>query len=236
MTESSGSLYDSLRQISNYGAPFKIRHKHRKRGVVSLDLLESQIRYAMENTRTCQEAARWLNIDYGTFKKYAKMYIDKESGKSLFDLHRDTNISKRRANSEKIRRQNLGAKGNKGFIKFEMKDIIAGKHPNYSFKEFKKRLLRENILPECCSNCGYSMRRDFDSQVPLVINFRDNNKSNFSLDNVRFLCYNCYFLLVGNPIGANKKYTELPDGTLVPVAQSKRYLKKIKQLAKHNDS
>lgn len=237
MNESSSSLYSSIQSISNIGAPFKLRDKKRRTmGPSSLDLLESQIRYAMENTRTCQEAARWLNIDYNTFKKYAVLYIDKDTGKNLFELHRDTNASKRRANSEKIRKANRPPVSNSRFKAYEMADIMQNKHPKYSFKLFKRRLLKEQILPECCDNCGYSMRRDFDFQVPLVLHFVDGNKQNFLKENLRLLCYNCYFLLVGNPIGANKKAVELPDGTLVPATQAKRYLKKYNQMKKMEDS
>ena len=240
MNEVSSSLYSSLHTISNYGAPFKIRHRHRSRGAAPLNLLESQIRYAMENTRTCQEAARWLNIDYNTFKRYAVLYIDKETGKNLFDLHRDNNASKRRANSEKIRREKAALRPPSSrpggrFVAYPMADIMQNKHPNYSYKDFKRRLIKENILPECCENCGYSMRRDFDYQVPLVLHFKDADKANFKLENVRLLCYNCYFLLVGNPLGANKKVVELPDGTLVPQTQAKRYLRKLKLLNKDNN-
>jgi len=239
MNETSGSLYSSLHTISDYGAPFKIRHRHRNRGVAPLNLLESQIRYAMENTRTCQEAARWLNIDYNTFKRYAILYIDKETGKNLFDLHRDTNASKRRANSEKIRREKAALRPKTDrppgrFVAYPLADIMENKYPKYPYKLFKKRLVTENILPECCENCGYSMRREFDYQVPLVLHFRDADRSNFRLENVRFLCYNCYFLLVGNPLGSNKKVVELPDGTLVPKSQAKRYLRKMNMLAKDN--
>lgn len=235
MNESSSSLYSSLHTISNIGAPFKIRDRHRKRGVISLDLRESQIRYAMENTRTCQEAARWLNIDYNTFKRYAVLYIDKDTGKNLFELHRDTNASKRRANSEKIRNQNRTNAPSR-FRAYEMSDIMENKHPGYNYKLFKHRLIKEKILPECCDNCGYSMRRDFDFQVPLVLNFIDSDRNNFRKENLRFLCYNCYFLLVGNPLGSNKKVVELPDGTLVPANQAKRYLKKYNQMKRMEDS
>ena len=52
-----------------------------------IQLTESQVRYAMENSFGNKAAARFLNIDYRTYKKYAKMYVDNESGKTLFELH-----------------------------------------------------------------------------------------------------------------------------------------------------
>jgi len=30
------------------------------------------------------------------------------------------------------------------------------------------------------------------------LNFKDNNKKNYQLDNLELLCYNCYFIYVGD--------------------------------------
>jgi len=30
------------------------------------------------------------------------------------------------------------------------------------------------------------------------MNFKDGNKKNYKLDNVELLCYNCYFLIIGD--------------------------------------
>ena len=45
-----------------------------------LNVTETEIRYAMEHTRSCAEAARFLSLSYDTFKKYAKFYVDKVTG------------------------------------------------------------------------------------------------------------------------------------------------------------
>ena len=34
--------------------------------------------------------------------------------------------------------------------------------------------------------------------MPLLLHFQDNNSNNYSLDNVQLLCYNHYFLNVGD--------------------------------------
>ena len=60
-----------------------------------LQLMESQIRYAMDNTSSNAEAAKWLHISYATFRRYAEMYIDSATGKSLFVLHKETGMAKR---------------------------------------------------------------------------------------------------------------------------------------------
>ena len=50
-------------------------HQHNKmNGRPPIHLTESQIRYAMENSYGNKAASRFLNIDYRTYTKYAKMY------------------------------------------------------------------------------------------------------------------------------------------------------------------
>ena len=58
-------------------------------------LMESQIRYAMDNTTSNAEAAKWLRVSFATWKKYAKMYIDEATGKTLYDLHKENGFAKR---------------------------------------------------------------------------------------------------------------------------------------------
>ena len=41
-------------------------------------------------------------------------------------------------------------------------------------------------------------KRVLDYRAPLLLNFIDNNKKNFALDNLEMYCYNCYFLYVGD--------------------------------------
>ena len=55
-----------------------------------MNITETEIRYAMTNTKSCSGAARFLRVSFDTFKKYAKMYKDEATGKSLFELHKNT--------------------------------------------------------------------------------------------------------------------------------------------------
>ena len=56
------------------------------RGRSALNLSESEIRYAMENTKSNSEAARFLNVSFTTYKKYAKQFIDSKSDKTLWGV------------------------------------------------------------------------------------------------------------------------------------------------------
>ena len=59
------------------------------KGRTPLNLTEAQIRYAMKNSKSNSSAARFLNVSFSTYQKYAKMHIDEETGKSLYELHKN---------------------------------------------------------------------------------------------------------------------------------------------------
>ena len=42
---------------------------------------------AMAKTRSNRSAARYLNVSYQHYKKWAKFYKDDATGKTLFELH-----------------------------------------------------------------------------------------------------------------------------------------------------
>ena len=78
--------------------------------------------------------------------------------------------------------------------------MIEGRVPidSYTPEKLKNRLIQESYLQECCSKCQFNERRVLDYKVPLILNFKDGNKKNWTLDNLELLCYNHYFLYVGN--------------------------------------
>ena len=142
---------------------------------------------AMNKTKSVRAAARYLNCSYHHLKRYMKLYVDEESGKTLFEVHK-----------------NQSGKGVPKFLKSSGKepaliDIIEGKINPASFSpdKLKYRLTTEGYLEECCGNCGFKEHRVTDHKVPLILHFRDKNKLNYNLDNIEFLCYNCYFLFIG---------------------------------------
>ena len=79
-------------------------------------------------------------------------------------------------------------------------DIIEGRIDSSHFDaaKIKDKLIAEGLIDECCSSCTFSERRVLDYRVPLLMHFKDGSKKNYKLDNVELLCYNCYFLQVGN--------------------------------------
>ncbi len=142
---------------------------------------------AMNKTKSVKAAARYLNCSYHHLKRYMKLYTDEETGKTLFEKHK-----------------NQQGKGIPKFLRSSGKepallDIIEGRIDASSFSpdKLKYRLTSEGYLEECCSNCGFEEHRITDHKVPLILHFKDKNKLNYRLENIQFLCYNCYFLFIG---------------------------------------
>jgi len=144
-------------------------------------LSKEMIVAAQANTKSNMAAARYLHVSYQHYKRYAKMY-------KLFDSHK-----------------NQSGKGIPKFLKGQGKepallDIIEGRvsAAHFSPAKIKYRLIEEGYLLEQCSMCGFQERRVLDYKMPLLLHFKDNNKSNYSKDNIELLCYNHYFLTVGD--------------------------------------
>jgi hypothetical protein len=150
---------------------------------------KEQIKAAMSQTLSVRAAARYLNCSYHHLKKWMKFYkSDKEEYDTLFDEH-----------------LNQSGKGIPKFLRGSGKepaliDIIEGRANAASFspEKIKYRLVSEGYLKEECSNCGFHERRVLDYKIPLILHFKDKNKKNYRKENIEFLCYNCYYLTIGD--------------------------------------
>ena len=148
-----------------------------------------QIKAAMSQTLSNRAAARWLNVSYIHYKKWAKIYDATEEGyPNLFEQHK-----------------NQSGKGIPKFLSNSGKepallDIIEGRVDVSSFnpEKIKYRLVTEGYLLEECNQCGFHERRVLDYKIPLLLQFKDGNKKNYRKENIDFLCYNHYYLTVGD--------------------------------------
>ena len=151
-------------------------------------LTKESILAVMAKTKSNRAGARYLNVCYTHYKNWAKFYKDEASGKTLFDLH--------------LNRQGKGISKflNHGKKDFALLDIIEGRvdPSHFNPQKIKYRLIEEGFLKEECKICGFHERRVIDYKIPLVLHFKDKNKQHYRLDNLEMLCYNCYFLSVGN--------------------------------------
>lgn len=145
---------------------------------------------AISKTSSNHAAARYLNVSFVHWKKFAKQYFDDQTGQSLFELHknqRGKGISKY-----------FG--GNASRKAAPLIDIIEGRVSavHYNPERLRRRMIQEGFLLEECHKCGFKEHRILDHKIPLLLFFKDGNKKNYKLDNVEHLCYNCYFLTVGD--------------------------------------
>jgi hypothetical protein len=152
-------------------------------------LSKEQILAAMSQTLSNKAAARWMNVSYIHYKKWAKIYDATEEGyPNLFEQHKNQagrGIPKFLSNSGK---------------EPALLDIIEGRVDVSSFspEKIKYRLVTEGYLLEECNQCGFHERRVLDYKIPLLLHFKDKNKKNYRKENIEFLCYNCYFLTIGD--------------------------------------
>ena len=144
-------------------------------------LSKDQILAAQAKTKSNMAAARYLHVSYQHYKRYAKTY-------NLFDSHK-----------------NQSGKGIPKFLKGTKKmphmlEIIEGRIAASSFdpNKLKYALIEQGYLLEECAVCSFKERRVMDYKMPLLLHFKDNNSNNYSLDNIQLLCYNHYFLTVGD--------------------------------------
>ena len=144
-------------------------------------LSKEQIVAAQGKTKSNMAAARYLHVSYQHYKRYAKLY-------KLFENHK-----------------NQSGKGIPKFLSNGKKDpalldIIEGRVNAASFSpaKLKYRLIEEGYLLEECAICSFKERRVLDYKMPLLLHFKDNNSNNYSIGNIQLLCYNHYFLTVGD--------------------------------------
>jgi hypothetical protein len=183
---------------------------------------------AMNKTKSNLAASRFLNVSYQHYKKWAKLY-DSKTHKSLFEEH-----------------LNPSGKGIPKFLRVGGKepallDIIEGRANASSFspEKIKYRLITEGYLEEKCTQCGFQERRVLDYKIPILLHFKDNNKKNYHLENLEMLCYNHFFLTVGD-IFTSKQIEGIEDHK--PVNQGKvewevdnYHLQRLKELGLGDD-
>lgn len=121
---------------------------------------KEQIETAIKNTVNMSGAAKYLHIDWRTFRWNAEVY-------GLYSPE---------------------PSGNKQ--KFNLSDILNGKHPQYPTTKLSKRLVKEGYKEYKCECCGISEWQN--KKITLELNHKDGNNSNHDLSNLELLCPNCH--------------------------------------------
>ena len=147
-----------------------------RRFVITKKMIEN----AQSNTKSNSQAAKWLDVSYNTYKKWAKYY-------NVFEQH--------------LNQEGFGIKKGWATYKVPVHDIITGQRKppqRWSHKVFKKRLIEDGYFQEECSICKWNEERITDNKVCLTLDFIDGDSVNKKYNNMRLLCSNCYFTNVGN--------------------------------------
>lgn len=152
-----------------------IKYPHRlKQGKGWRPLLESEIDEAQANTICATQAAKYLGINYRTYRKWCLIYNKWKTNpwgrgdKRLWDP-------------------------NKG--KYPLNQILEGKFPQFPPYRLKDLLIRSGTKEAKCEVCQFTERRITDNKIPLLVNFRDGDEKNHKLENLQMLCYNHYFTM-----------------------------------------
>ena len=154
------------------------------------ELFKDDILRAIRHTKSNRAAARYLGCSYQHYKPYAKLFNDDETGQNLFDLHKNQcgkGIPKFLPNRRK-----------EPNVKLIFEDGVG--YESFTTTKIKTRGITEGFLRDECYTCGFSERRVTDYKTPTLLHFKDGSKSNYVLDNLEILCYNCYFLYVADPL------------------------------------
>ena len=145
-----------------------------RKGRGARPLLESEIKEAQEHCNNATACAKYLNVGYNCYKKWAKTY----------------NIFKTNPWGKGDRKRYWAP--DKG--KYPLNQIIEGKFPNYPIYRLKDLLIRSDTKKAECERCHHNEHRITDNKMPLLISFKDGNEKNHLLENIEILCYNCMFL------------------------------------------
>jgi 5-methylcytosine-specific restriction endonuclease McrA len=76
-------------------------------------------------------------------------------------------------------------------IKYDLQEVLEGKHPKYTRHSLKKRLITEGYMKHECVECG---QKDTHNGKPLTLQLDHINGVNndHRLENLRLLCPNCH--------------------------------------------
>ena len=139
-------------------------------------ITKNMILEAQKHTQSNMAAAKWIGVQYNTYKKYAKQY-------GVFEQH--------------LNPTGVGIKTKGwGSYRVDVEDVVLGKRQppwRWSHSVVKKQLIDKGYWTDDCHHCGYNEINLATEKVCLGIDFKDGNSKNWLNDNIRLLCANCYY-------------------------------------------
>ena len=179
--------------------------KPRGKGAPPKPLTKEVLLSAMEKTKSVKAMTRYLHCSYPHIKMWMKHYKDEATGKTLFELHKNQ--------CGKGIPKHLSSHPNRK-AEPSLQGIVEGRISAAHFdpQKIKIRLIEQNYLEEKCYKCGFHERRVTDYKMPLFLHFKNGDHNYYHLDNLQMLCYNCYFLFVGE-IFSDRDEKQIETGT-----------------------
>jgi len=179
--------------------------KPRGKGAPPKPLTKEVLLSAMEKTKSVKAMTRYLHCSYPHVKMWMKHYKDEATGKTLFELHKNQ--------CGKGIPKHLSSHPNRK-AEPSLQGIVEGRISAAHFdpQKIKIRLIEQNYLEEKCYKCGFHERRVTDYKMPLFLHFKNGDHNYYHLDNLQMLCYNCYFLFVGE-IFSDRDEKQIETGT-----------------------
>ena len=153
----------------------------------------------MPGINSNRDGCRYLNVSFPRWKKYAKLYINKELNKSYFQILLDRSNKLKGARVKELRQIHRKKRWDEWYVK----NIIEKLNNNnldvkvYTQKRLKEFLIDNEILPNRCACCGYAEKNILSGRVPLLIDHINNDWNDFTVMNLQLLCFNCFYQLVG---------------------------------------
>ena len=146
-----------------------------KRGRGYRPIFRSEIEEAKTHSPFATRQAKWLGVHPRTYRKYCRMY-------NIWDPHPNEKGKRNLFNPERG--------------KYPIAKILAGDfngNPLVSNFMVIDKIIRSKTFPARCNICGYNKRRIIDRKMALLLDHKDGDQTNFKLDNLQILCYNCTF-------------------------------------------
>lgn len=162
------------------------RKRPRGRGRISLTVDELEM--ALQHCISIEEACKYLHVSRPTLIREAKLYRKEGTDKTYYEIL---------YNPEGIGTKKGKGAGNPNLIKYTLEDLLQGKYPEYNPFLLQKRLLKTDVyMPRRCDICSFYEVRS-DGKVPLRLDFIDNDTTNHKRENLRWLCFNHFYIYVG---------------------------------------
>jgi hypothetical protein len=168
-------------------------------------LYEHEIKHVVFNIpdiKSNRDASQYLNVSFKRWKKYASLYIEKESGKSYFQLLLDRSNKAKGQRLIILKKLHRKKKWDEWYVKNILEKLNNSELDvkKYTQKRLKEFLIANDVLVERCACCGYSEKNMITGKVPLLIDHIDCDYTNWKIENLQMLCFNCFSQLVGNPL------------------------------------